>query len=497
MSFDKNVSNYTIDEIINIVGLTTEELNTESVIEKTNMKIQKYKRKNPSLSTFFEDCQSQLLSFLNVPIKGEHVYSYGEKQVDDVYQNEYLSQDDEKQNEKLTNRKEQIQVFGNQHVPMIQEQLGITDSYRVPIKQDTLNPTLQNTITRLVNLDSQFRNLKYSSTNYIADLSDKIHNTLSLTLYSYEIPYTWYVIDEDNGNTCFWIVHPFHEAIPITIPSGNYNSTQFVNIVNETLVNAGFTFTNPPVSYQSYNGKITLNLYGGVYADFEITNETEIVFFDLDQTCTTNTCRSSNYINETLGWLMGFRTETIMVQSEGNEAPAVLDLNGTKYLIIVMDDFNNNRVNNELVTITQLSSSIKLPTYYSPDLPYTYIPPLVEEQTFSKTQIILPSAPRTLTQSQIYTMNEINKDKKRTTRLYSKSPTSSDIMAILPLKGVNETGEIITELSGSLQNNVRMYFGPVDIEKVRIELLDDKGRVVNLNGGDWTFTLMATSLYQY
>jgi hypothetical protein len=31
----------------------------------------------------------------------------------------------------------------------------------------------------------------------------------------------------------------------------------------------------------------------------------------------------------------------------------------------------------------------------------------------------------------------------------------------------------------------------------QLELLDDKGRVVNLNGGDWTFTLMATSLYQY
>ena len=48
-----------------------------------------------------------------------------------------------------------------------------------------------------------------------------------------------------------------------------------------------------------------------------------------------------------------------------------------------------------------------------------------------------------------------------------------------------------------LQANERVYFGPVDIERVRVRLIDDKGNTVNLNGVDWSFTLSIEQLYQY
>ena len=81
-----------------------------------------------------------------------------------------------------------------------------------------------------------------------------------------------------------------------------------------------------------------------------------------------------------------------------------------------------------------------------------------------------------------------------------KAPTSSDIMAIIPLKGGGAsipTGTLLAEFSGSLQDNVRTYFGPVNIDRMAVKLLDDKGNVLNLNGCDWCFTLIATCLYQY
>ena len=58
-------------------------------------------------------------------------------------------------------------------------------------------------------------------------------------------------------------------------------------------------------------------------------------------------------------------------------------------------------------------------------------------------------------------------------------------------------GHYITENSSSLQTNKRNYFGPVDIEKLRIKLLDDRGNIVNLNGLDWNIVLIAEVLYQY
>jgi hypothetical protein len=85
------------------------------------------------------------------------------------------------------------------------------------------------------------------------------------------------------------------------------------------------------------------------------------------------------------------------------------------------------------------------------------------------------------------------------TNYLSKAPTSSDILAILPVKtstGV-PTGSLLVEFSGSLQDNTRIYFGPVDIDRMAISLLDDKGNILNLNGNDWCVTLIAECLYQY
>ncbi len=115
------------------------------------------------------------------------------------------------------------------------------------------------------------------------------------------------------------------------------------------------------------------------------------------------------------------------------------------------------------------------------------------------TQISLPSAPRTLTQSQLYTINEINKSRNNMTNYLAKAPTSSDILAIIPVKtstGV-PTGSLLVEFSGSLQDSVRTYFGPVNIDRMAVKLLDDKGNVLNLNGNDWCVTLVCECLYQY
>jgi hypothetical protein len=229
---------------------------------------------------------------------------------------------------------------------------------------------------------------------------------------------------------------------------------------------------------------------------------------------------------------MGYRLPYINVDPSGNIAEGILNLNGTKYLILVVDDYNQNHVNNSLVSITQYSNILKMPSYYSNDLPYFCIRPsqqinnlkqLVDEtileslinqienvddglliagkyeNDYTDTVQYLPSAPRTLTQAQIYTLNEINKNKNNLTNYLAKAPTSSDILAILPVKtsvGV-PTGSLLVELSGSLQDSSRVYFGPVNIERMAIKLLDDKGNILNLNGNDWCFTLICECLYQY
>ena len=56
-------------------------------------------------------------------------------------------------------------------------------------------------------------------------------------------------------------------------------------------------------------------------------------------------------------------------------------------------------------------------------------------------------------------------------------------------------GDVFTEYGGTLQDNDRKYFGPVNISKVSIKLLNDHGDVINLNGGNWSFSLVFEYLY--
>jgi len=552
---DTNVENYTLSELMAIVDVN--DLDPPEITRKTNILIEKFKNGNPVLSVFFREVQSQLLQYSmnfvdeqdneddeddvdpseKIYVEGFGTMSgnpIGEKEVNEWYENENLKQTNQNQVDKITDRKQKVGIFGDPHVPMKRQQLGVNDTFQVPVKQDSLNPNLKNTITRFVNLDSQFRQsadgLDSTSTDYTLDLSDTLKNTLSIRLYSYQIPFTWYAIDSAYGNTCFWITDAItNYSVPVYVSPGNYTPTSFTTTLNAAFTTAGFVFVpGPPVQYNENNGKITLSLFNGVFTNttttFTIDETTKITFYDFTGVlqCNTNCISKSNYyLNNTLGWLMGFRMPYIDVDPSGNVAPAVLDLNGTKYLILVIDDYNQNHVNNSLVSITQLSNKLKLPNYYTPDIPYTCLYPgqqatnlneLVNNQTasngllvadkyrddYSPNQFVLPSAPRTLTRNQLYTINEINKNRNNNTNHLVKAPTTPDILAIVPVKisGVN-TGSLLVEFSGSLQDNIRTYFGPVDIDRMAIKLLDDKGNILNLNGADWCVTLICECLYQY
>lgn len=571
-TIDTNVSNYTLSELIAIAGINV--IEPDEIIEKTDKQIKRFKTSKPEISVFFEEIQSQLLHYAEgleykksdsrgkIIVEGfgsmsnEAIYPAGEEQVNEWYTNQNLTQSDKNQTDKITDREQKTQTFGNQHAPMDREQIATTDTYNLPVKQDSLNPNLKNTISRFLNLDSQFRQYTNgtdsTSTEYTCDLSDTLKNALSLSLYSYQIPFSWYTIDKAYGNTCFWIVDSSaNKTIPVSVPSGNYSQDAFVIQLNASFTAAGFTFNPPalytdPVDYNVNSGIITLFLNGGTWSEpdsskppdtFDITSTyTQIVFFDFTGVlqCNVNCISKSNhYFNNTLGWIMGYRLPYVAVDPSGNTASSILDLNGTKYLILVIDDYNQNHVNNSLVSISQYSNTLKMPSYYSPDLPYTCTTPaqqgnnlsqivnevvlqsLFDNQTenaqnglliagkyegdYTSTQIMLPSAPRTLTQAQLYTINSINSNNNNMTNYLAKAPTSSDILAILPVKtsvGV-ATGSLLVEFSGSLQDNVRTYFGPVNIDRMAVKLLNDKGNVLNLNGNDWCCTLVCECLYQY
>ncbi len=508
---DTNIDNYTYAELLFLLNLDDAQATDPVAIgEVADKFIQKYTRANkPKLVTFFREIRKVLIRYAK-EIQTGNVGGQGgpqSKQTEEWIQDAGgLPQENKRQKDKITDRFQKVDVYENSYFPMEREQLGVNNTYDVPVAQDgKLNPTLQNTVNRMVVLDSFYRQESAGgniSTDYTLDLSDRLTKVLNMRVWSIQIPLTYYNIDDVYGNTCFWITNQ-DQNVPISIPPGSYTPATLVSAIVAAFADAGFVFPTIPVVYNSITYKITMYLNGGTFVPppespfsaFEIDTTTVITFFNAEKAliCKETCIPQALHVNETLGYSMGFQTKSgfYNVDASGNVGDSIVDLFGPRYFILVVDDFTQNHLNNGMVTITEPSKIVRLPSYYTTDHPY-----VCEDISGNLVPELIQSSPRTLTQNQLYTINEIIKNNKNNLDTRAKAPTTTNVLGILPIKPTT-TGSMYVDFSGPIQENQRTYFGPVDIERLRVRLLDDKGNTVNLNGGNWSFTLVCELLYQY
>ena len=242
----------------------------------------------------------------------------------------------------------------------------------------------------------------------------------------------------------------------------------------------------------------------------------ELEFFD-HQNEIPSTDENTVTWDVTLGWLLGFRdspqyilnssyinnaryvqnnaytfdSNTGIVQMTGDTC---LDLYLFKNLYLIMDDYTQNHLNDGLVTGIRQNPYATEPSYSS-KATRTCAPNTVTNQT-SIFNAIQPGMG--LTENQLFAANIIAQENtiKHATKLYSDPPYVKDMFALIPVKvsGLKQ-GDLFTEYGGTLQDNTRSYFGPVNITKMRIRLLNDHGDVIDLNGTNWSFSLIFEYLY--
>ena len=550
-----NVDEYTIDELMDIIGIDA--LTEQNVVNACQSYIQEFKASNnQEVISFFKNIEKKLLDQIDIINSQDNddtkrlsdpVSTSGN--VNDWYGSYYLQQSNKTQKNKISKRENKVQVFDNGHVPMNREQLGITNNYQVKVGQDTLNPVLQNTVSRYIVIDSQYRQTSSGdgsslNTDFTMDLSEHMINVLSIRLSAIQIPFSWFNINYQRNS--FYVYNRVYDASGhyndtyylIKINEGNYDTIDSILLaINNSFLAAGFTKTGSQNFIYLENGRVVINLYnttvnGSVLHWFDDTtignNNVSGIFFSPVQETSINVC-SNNKIQRTqmdyentLGWLLGYRHVADYIYSYGNVAQAMFRINVFNYLILVIDDYNQNHINNGIVTITELSNKIPYNKYNTSNNPYYCIRynngsfdpikilnnsllnapiSVISEKTippYNDIVHILPSAPRTLTQSQIYATNEIAKSNAQTTRYKTSPPNNSDTFAILPIsiKGA-PFGSLITETSSTLQLNQRVYFGPVNLDRLRVKIIDDRGNVMDFNGIDWNMVIIADCLYQY
>jgi hypothetical protein len=251
-----------------------------------------------------------------------------------------------------------------------------------------------------------------------------------MKLAAIELPTTFYNISKQAGNNFFTlIVNDISQVI--SIPSGNYTNIGITNVLNTAVTNIA---NSSPVlqmfGYIVFGINIDNNNNGSGQAfvgiDASIPDVNLIQSFSLNFQVDKNGIEDRNTpLPLKFGWILGFRNG-IYINNASYVSEGVVDLLGSRYLYLVVDDFNNN-VNN---------------SFYS---------------------------------------------------AFNSSILNKNILARISLQ--SNTFNIFTENNLNIITTPRQYFGPVNIQKLNIQLLDEYGRVIDLNNMDYSFSLTFQTVY--
>ena len=399
------------------------------------------------------------------------------------------------------------------------------NDYRVEFMHSSIN-----TWSNYLGLDSSYNLTNYLNGEHskiagnktIIDNRMQINETNNLLKF---VPYYNGVFDSAGEND-----------ITITIPSSQYTRDTLIQIINDQLADLPLT-----------NGSVmsVIRVGGNEFSKIRMcinkvftTIDYKLVFYDNKSfsycsnigTTGAKSVKTGTW-DSTLGWLMGFHSFpeyslidfTTVTQSNALNSnyyyntytsladgwnysvggkysitgtdntskiaikgDSVLNTNLYNYFLIVLDDYIQNHVNDGLVTITSVENDIALPTYAN-RVSYQCDPTTGKKVAVSATN----NQYTNLTSNQLYAMNQIMEAKHNREKSYASGPVLKDVFALVPLKLSGMSfGNTYMEFGGTLQNQDRKYFGPVRIQKFTVKLMNDKGEVVNLNGTNWSFTII-------
>ena len=249
-------------------------------------------------------------------------------------------------NDQENNSKNSIPEYETSNQSTVQDptpQKNINQVFSSPITYGDINYLQRRTQTFNLHINTSYRD-KYFMTdpcNYLYVLPDKIKNVISLKLSSIELPNSWFLFSEKKKNNYFIIVVNYSEErfiYKIVIPDGNYDYKSIQDFLNQEYFYLSsnndthlkyLKFSIDPINYKS---KIeTINQEQLLYK-FKY----DVVLIDPEET--------KIELNETLGWLLGFRLGNYLNITDKIISEALFDGGGDRYLYFSLNDyqFNNN-----------------------------------------------------------------------------------------------------------------------------------------------------------
>ena len=316
------------------------------------------------------------------------------------------------------------------------------------------NSDNKRTITRILTVDSKFKDddRKNTTSHFQVSFPERINEVTKMEIMEYSGPSAIRMISDAQQNNFFTLTLKYSDATPdatkVIKSPDTYRIERsimtsatliaFINNINAQLTAAGsdfeygsFKFNHEIVADVSLNEIIMDRTISFVY-DPTVSNVSEVI---LDFVSPIPGQSTVPFVFEkSLGYILGFRKGKVSSSVLSNnkyyiEAASLVDLNDFKYAYLIVDDFISN----------------------------------------SETNII-------------------------TSEVKSQGNCTGSLR-----HGGNILGKIIyrNELNYNMYNRVistpREYYGSVDIQKLKIALVNEYGDYIDTQELDWSFTLRLTS----
>jgi hypothetical protein len=275
---------------------------------------------------------------------------------------------------------------------------------------------MQSTYTKYINIDTRNLDSSFNSiANHTLILPERINNVKNISVRNIEIPMSFYNISANLGNNYFGVYDSVAGTSRTLVISDNeYTISTLITEINSKLVALGGNYGD--LSFNLVKNSVITSLKVGSSA----TNGIDINF----AVDANNNFDKYNFKNK-IGWILGFRDLSYNIKQTTRTAESIYDINNSRYLYLVIDEFSNGNFNSFLTlnTMSQIKSNV------------------ISRITLNRTA---------------YTFG-----------------------SVLPANNYN----------GYLLTDKRSYNGKVDLHKLKIQLVNENGLPIHLNGLGFSFCL--------
>ena len=305
-----------------------------------------------------------------------------------------------------------------------------------------MNPLKTRIISKCLTIDTRFRDNFYttSCSDFTFQMPIKLSKVVSMQMSSIEIPVSFYGISSSYGNNFLWLKITYlntitnetvEEARIFIVPDGNYNAQSFVDTINNL------------ISPKQLDGTL-------LYPD----NMFSYLIFTLD-------------INES-----GSGTGKVTLETNGAKSNNI-----RKIEMDFSRDIHGNPDSTDVFTKIGWNLGFIKQKYEN-------------KKSYTADTLIEPAGIRYIYLAIDDFNNSVN---NHFITAFNQSILNPNILARISIKG--SYFSLLMENDLSILSEPRKYFGPVDIQKLRVRLYDDHGRILEMNNANFSFCLVFKLLY--